>query len=420
MRIVGTRGPGLDAQGGTGDSNPLRPHRTHALSTRLAALALVAVPMVGGAGNGRVDLTALPAGRWVEIADSKLSAVAAKPSPGGAISKIMAWSGGALDTRRQLLLVWGGGHNDYAGNEVYAFDIGRQEWSRLTDPSPPDLDRTEAFADGRPRSRHTYDYLEYVPTIDRLVSFGGAALYPHGVTYSRQVAEFDVESRSWSLGRRAPLPDVGNMIGAHARVDPRSGDVFVLPSQRSGLLRYSPSVDRWTQGLGRTYVRVHSTAAIDPGRRLFLVIGSGNRRQALKWNLDRPDSPIDLRPLTHGDVEIEAAYGPGLDFHPRSGKFVAWAGGTDVYVLDPANWGWTRVPASAGNRVDPGPQLRTGTYGRFRYVESIDAFILVNGANQNVFFYRIPADAGSSDAKGTARARRADAFPQSARGHSGA
>ena len=34
-----------------------------------------------------------------------------------------AWSGGAYDTKRGQLYIWGGGHADYKGNEIYALDI---------------------------------------------------------------------------------------------------------------------------------------------------------------------------------------------------------------------------------------------------------------------------------------------------------
>ena len=90
-------------------------------------------------------------------------------------------------------------------------------------------------------------------------------------------------------------------------------------------------------------MRVHATAAIDPKRRFFVLIGSGTGApQALRWHFDRPGRAMDLRPLTAGDKEIERAYAPGFDFHPASGVFVAWSGGADVYVLDPAGWRWTR------------------------------------------------------------------------------
>ena len=47
---------------------------------------------------------------------------------------ITAWTGAAFDKRRQRLLVSGGGHNDYGGNEVYAFSLMDLKWLRLTDP----------------------------------------------------------------------------------------------------------------------------------------------------------------------------------------------------------------------------------------------------------------------------------------------
>jgi hypothetical protein len=138
-------------------------------------------------------------------------------------------------------------------------------------------------------------------------------------------------------------------------------------------------------------VNVHSTAAIDPQRRLLVLIGSGTQRpQALSWNLDRPGGVTDLRRITTGDKDIERAYAPGFDFHRPSGKFVAWAGGTSVYVLDPDDWRWTRHVAASGNSADPGRPLATGTYGRFRYVPRLDLFVLMNGVKRNVFVFRPP------------------------------
>src|SRR4051794_3354015 len=46
-----------------------------------------------------------------------------------------AWSSGVMDTLRNRLIVWGGGHNDYAGNEVYAVNLNDQTIQRLTNPS---------------------------------------------------------------------------------------------------------------------------------------------------------------------------------------------------------------------------------------------------------------------------------------------
>ena len=49
---------------------------------------------------------------------------------------------------------------------------------------------------------------------------------------------------------------------------------------------------------------------------------------------------------------------------------------------------WTRLDSTGD---DPGPPLANGTYGRFRYSARFNALVLANGANQNVFVYRLPA-----------------------------
>ena len=339
-------------------------------------------------------LPEIPPGCWYEIEGSSLAAsgVLAESIAGseGSVRRITAWSGAALDPASSRLYIWGGGHADYAGNEVYVFDLETLEWRRLSDPTQPDRERTDQYGDGTPRSRHTYDYIEFVPAVNRLISFGGAALYPYGNTATRRISEFDPAARSWVTGRRTDVPGGGNMIGAHARLDPVSGDVFFLAGQRAAPARYSPANDQWREGWGRAYVRVHATAAIDPQRRLFVLIGSGaGAPQAFKWDLDRPGPVTDLRGVTTGDKEAEQAYAPGFDFHRPSGVFVAWSGGADVRVLDPKAWRWTLRRPACGNRIVPGPALSTGTYGRFRYVPALDLFVLMNGVDRNVLLYRL-------------------------------
>ena len=158
-------------------------------------------------------------GHWYEIPDSsplasgllgKAGTAPARGSPRGAARR--------LHPGTNWLFVWGGGHADYGGNEVYAFDLETLRWERLSDPAPTDRERTDSYADGSPRSRHTYDYLEFVPSAKRLISFGGAALYPSGSVSTRRISEFDRGSRRWVTGRRADVPAGGNMIGAHARL----------------------------------------------------------------------------------------------------------------------------------------------------------------------------------------------------------
>ncbi len=65
-------------------------------------------------------------GEWYRVPNSHLSAVLPNPIPAGNTgppSLMIAWNSGAYDTTRDRLLIWGGGHKDYSGNELYAFNV---------------------------------------------------------------------------------------------------------------------------------------------------------------------------------------------------------------------------------------------------------------------------------------------------------
>ena len=138
----------------------------------LSKLVFVAVSCVLVAANA-TPVDDLQPGHWYEAPNSQLLDVTPSPVPPGVtgVASIMdAWSGGAYDTQRDRLIVWGGGHTDYSGNELYVFDIETLTWTRLTDPTYDVGGGAPYYNDGSPRSRHSYDYLQYLPTIDRFCS----------------------------------------------------------------------------------------------------------------------------------------------------------------------------------------------------------------------------------------------------------
>jgi len=117
---------------------------------KVAVATLVCASSLSMAG----PLDSAPAGRWYQFPSSRLDAVAPSPLPPGYIAAVMvAWSGGVFDTDRDRLVVWGGGHSDYGGNEVYAFgplSSDTPRWERLTDPSNPPANNVVRAGDGRP------------------------------------------------------------------------------------------------------------------------------------------------------------------------------------------------------------------------------------------------------------------------------
>jgi len=70
------------------------------------------------------------------------------------------------------MIVFGGGHNDYFGSDVHAFDLSTRQWSRISDGYVaggadaygagavyPD----SVYPDGSPLPPHTYGYVQYDP-----------------------------------------------------------------------------------------------------------------------------------------------------------------------------------------------------------------------------------------------------------------
>ncbi|HXU83423.1 MAG TPA: hypothetical protein VN914_18650 [Polyangia bacterium] len=379
-----------------------------------AAGLIVAVPAAAldkATCDGPADVEALEAGQWCEVPGSHLAAPGVRPDPVPAGSQaqgvIAAWSGGAYDRKRDRLIVWGGGHMDYAGNEVYVFDLGTLRWSRASDPARntggnepsgyyPSDDGTEPVDPRQPRARHTYNYVQYLDSLDRFCSLGGAALYPSGQTGTAHVDCFDFEARRWQA--LADTPSQG--IGAKSAYDCRTGHVWIQGTvAQYGLSELDPAANRWTQRLPNDEDFRYSygqTADIDPAARRMVAVGE---KKVVVWNLADPTKVTRQYPALHGDVEILARPAPGLayDFHARA--LVAWAGGTEVFTVeaDEANAVVTRRPAAASNRV-PATALSAaanGTFGRFRYVPSRNVFIVVNAIDANVFLYRYTAGAGA-------------------------
>ena len=128
-----------------------------------------------------------PPGGWVKASTATFSSAWATPAQGGVPDVgysspggiIRSWSSMAWDLKRSSLIVWGGGHSTYFGNEVYLWHGSTGAWTRGSLPT-----RVEQYANTStyltvdnitPQSSHTYDNNLYVPINDRFLTFGGAA-----------------------------------------------------------------------------------------------------------------------------------------------------------------------------------------------------------------------------------------------------
>lgn len=324
-------------------------------------------------------------------------------------------SGASYDSQRNRMVVFGGGHADYAGNEIMAFDIETLRWLRINDPSPRLdnaglIERSGYYPDAngnpdlqQPRSRHSYWSQIYVPSTDRYCAVSAFGTFPNGLAAPR-VDCFDFTTRRWTQMKDAP--NAGGLLTT--TFDPATNRVWVMGNRSSGtgyLAEWDPATDTWTKrSTSPSGVNDRSGPLLDTKRRRLVFLGGGNVRM---FDLTQPGMLVSQLITLKGDAEIALRDRPGFAYDPVNDKYVAYSGveggGTrDIYVIDPVTWTSTRttlggpvVPAIPAS-VDTGSWFN-GIYGRLAYIPSKNAFIFINNhVKDTVFFFKLSANAGGT------------------------
>ncbi len=362
--------------------------RLQATSAIVIGILTGLVPVFGVQAGPLQDIAALQPGEWYEFPNSRLDEVMPDPLPAGNPEQLMrGYSGGAYDTLRNRLIVQGGGHAGYAGNEVYVFDVATGQWERLNEPSYAPLDNTNS-----PYSVHTYDQLEYLPEQDRFFLAGGSIWGSGSAVADTWLFDFNTntwERKSNIIGQRADVWEY-NMTTAY---DPLTDRLLMAGYHSSA--DYNAATDTWTHHNNDMNRHLGQTGSFDPVRRKFVTIG---RNKAFVYTVDSNGRLSDQQVLsTSGATEIEEPDAPGLQYDPVIDRFVAWATGSDVYTLNMDTLVWTRH--SATNNVNPGdPYINDnyrGTFGRFRYMPEYNAYVVAYSIRKNVFVYKMAEGEGS-------------------------
>jgi len=341
-------------------------------------------------------LIELPADSWAELPNTALDPWCrsqglpenGEPTAYRCGGVVTAWGGGAFDSSRRQLIVFGGGHNDYAGNEVYGFDIASGAWQLLRPPTPMAQVRAsvDEYADGTPVSRHTYDNFAYMPDRAQLLVFGGSR-YQDGSTTN---VTWTLDSGGLVWTRRSTF-ELGGLFYTGSDYDEATGHVFMR--NEGGLYTYDVASAEWSRlldfGYPPYYPRFSTSnyrrGVVVPGRRLFFMLGgetADNAIDLLVWDIDGArDASAEW--ITTGDASGVRVSGSGADYDRAGEAIVTWSGGGPD-ILDLGTKVWRRGSGTGA----PADQVQAGTYGRWRYVAYVNAFVLVNEPTENVWIYK--------------------------------
>jgi hypothetical protein len=314
----------------------------------------------------------------------------------GCVNEVNAWSGGAFDDGNRQMVIWGGGHVDYWGNEIYGLDIATLTWSVLHAATPVDMNQisVDPYFDGNPSSRHTYGGLAYLSDIRQFFAYGGSRAGNGGSLSTTWF--FDLQAHTWAQQANSVSASAGNFFMGSA-YDPVTRTVYVRDEDE--IASYDVVQNKWTQLVNYTFAPYWPTyqsynyrsAVIAPSQRLFIAAGgtlADGGLDIIAYDLDA-GAEVTARFGWSGNPAAAMTAGAGMDIAPRANAIVAWSGGAPS-IFDLGSRTWTTGSAVGA----PASQVTDGTYGRFRYIAYLNVFILVNDPAEDVHFYKLTPGCG--------------------------
>jgi len=326
----------------------------------------------------------LPADSWYTATNTKMSAVCDPSDNAYQCQSVQtAWSGGTYDPVGKRMIVWGGGHVDSPDNAVYCFNIATLSWRREINSTGSSASQ-DPLPNGDPAARHTYDGVAFLTHANRMFEYGGSQAgngYGTSVTWT-----LDMAAKTWSnmkpAGSHGPTTDCCNFSGEY---DPISKLVFM--HDPNNLYTYDYDNNRWTIALVQSEGWSAHKGVVDTKRRLYFTIGSG---ELLVYDIVGKKEVTSQWTAANNSSATGGGYA-AAGYDTKADKIVVWKGGAP-WVLDLDAKTWTQKSGTGA----PGSGLSNGTFGRFRYIPEDNVFILVNGIDQDVRFYKHTAGAGAA------------------------
>jgi hypothetical protein len=342
-----------------------------------------------------------------------------------------AWNSAAYASkyrRSGSMILFGGGHNDYFGSSVHAFDLAAREWRRLADGfvSGREADYGEGavypdavYPDGSPLPPHTYDYVQYDARGNDYILFKGQTELGRNVKAIAIPHLFNLETLEWRHGPRHPTAKLNSggwttwdasrrVIWGHSG-DDGGGNAFIgyCPDDRNA----DGTFGRWTERYPNKLPGIanHNAMQIDPLRDLIIV--SVHARDAL-YAIDPAEPGREIvRVESHGSKPVlrpcaALEYAPNLEclvyFSPldrgRIYRIAALDGRSSRDKLS-RKWTWqpyqppddTLDPIADAARRSRYPANLAQTFGRFRIASygAMDVAILVRHVDSPVYAMRL-------------------------------
>jgi hypothetical protein len=340
-----------------------------------------------------------------------------------------AWNGAVFASQFRAsgsMIVFGGGHNDYFGSSVHAFDLSTREWSRISDGYVsgaandygagavyPDA----VYPDGSPLPPHTYGYVQYDPVGNDYLLLKGQTELGRNVKATPIAHIFNLESLTWRRGPKHPAAILSSggwttwdasrrILWGHSG---NSGNTFIgfCPDRENDDVTFGT----WTLLYPKKIdVEADDNAmAIDPKRDIIVVVAHAENT-VFAIDPSAPERKM-ARLSSIGERPVLSKFG-SIEYAVNLDRLVYYSAndGPQIYSIQaPADSGWEQLIAGSWtwqclldkkNRLDPIVDAyssssysvnRSHTFGRFRVASYADAdvAVLVRHTDTPVYAIRI-------------------------------
>tara|TARA_R110002095_G_scaffold101165_3_gene88949 strand:- start:575 stop:1894 length:1320 start_codon:yes stop_codon:yes gene_type:complete len=324
------------------------------------------------------------------------------------------------------MVIFGGGHNDYFGSDVHAFNLATRQWSRISDGyvsgkvneyGAGAIYADGCYPDGSPLPPHTYGYVQYDPVANDYILFKGQRQLGPEVEPIAIPHMLNLDTLRW---RRGPKhPDAELKSGGWTAWDPKrrilwgnSGD------DGNTFIGYSPdgqnkdgTFGSWgaCQASKLPNSADHNAMAYDPAQDR-LIIAEHKKSRLLSINpaaLDEPIRSLISCPTTAMHPYASLEYAPTMNAliycsAANAGELFCIRKDGSSNIADPnrATCSWEGITA-ATNQLNPitdaaktsqHPTNLKQTFGRFRVAsyDGVDIGILIRHIDSPVYAIKLP------------------------------
>jgi hypothetical protein len=332
-----------------------------------------------------------------------------------------AWNGAVYASgfgQSGAMIVFGGGHDDYFGSDVHAFDLERREWRRLStgfiagqtgDYGEGAIYPDTVYPDGSPLPPHTYDYVQYDAVRNDFILLKGQTELGPNVKAAPVPHLFNLDALAWRHGPRHESAilnsggfttwDAGRRLLWGHSGDDGGGNAFVAYCPDGG--NPDGTTGSWTEFHPSKLPGEanHNAMQIHPDTDSILVTLHARDSLAV-IDPKRPGDAIALC-VSHGCKPRIHEYA-ALEYAARTGSLVYYSAvdGATVFVIDwdgAARWRAISAPTSLDPVADAAAQSRyhvnlAHTFGRFRiaHFDGADLALLVRHVDSPVYAMLLP------------------------------